>query len=443
MATPIPCESRESPDAAVGPLARLIRGLGGKGFWALTDQGVVSAADFLAITLLARWCGKSDVGVYSVVLETVFWINGLQNALILYPLTVRGAGGDRRALRGPATAALIFTLLLAPLLVPAMGIGGFLSSKRAGVAIAAMIAMLLWQLQETVRQALKTHLQFAACVPGDCIRHLGQVVGLWVLHKTHHLDVASAFDAIAVVSVLATIIQAIQVGLARVRRADLVRLAMDFWTLGRWMLPANVLSVVTSVAFVWVLQYFHGSGQAGTNTAVVLPLKITVPVSIGLAGVITPSVAKAMKEFGARAAMPVARRIILMGAVLLSPYYLLVVAFPKLMLHLFLGHRYLDYLDATPLVRLYALNFAITFFQVSLGAWVGGLGQSRLLFLTQIIKTIVGLGFALPATARWGMHGLIIGNIVVLTVESACYIYFIRAVNSGRIKPICGSPASP
>ena len=180
MITATPRGSIEKP-SSLGPLARLIRGLGGKGFWALTDQGVVSAADFLAASLITRWLGKSELGVYGVVLETVLWVNTLQNALVLYPLTVRGAGGDRQALRGPATAALIFTLLLAPLLGVAMGVGGFLSSKRAGVAIAAAIAMALWQLQETVRQALKTHLRFAACLPGDCIRHLGQVAAIWAL----------------------------------------------------------------------------------------------------------------------------------------------------------------------------------------------------------------------------------------------------------------------
>ena len=190
-----------------------------------------------------------------------------------------------------------------------------------------------------------------------------------------------------------------------------------------------MLSAVTSVAFLWVLQYFQGNDQAGTNSAIVLPLKITVPVSIGLAGVITPSVAKAMKEFGARAATPVARQILLMGGLILLPYYLFVMAFPVLTLHLFLGHRYLDYLDAAPLVRLYVLNFAVSFLQVSLGSWLGGLGQSRLLFVTQIIKTIVGLCFSLPITAKWGLHGLIIGNLVVLSVESACYVYFIRATN--------------
>ncbi len=432
-----------STDKPVGPLQRLIRSLFRRDMWALTDQGVVSAADFLAAALIARWLGKNELGIYGVVLETILWINALQGAVILYPLTVRGAGGDRKALRGPATAALLFTLLLAPLLCSAMGIAGALSSKRIGVAIAAALGMILWQLQETVRQALKAHLRFAACLPGDCIRHFGQVVGIWMLHRANLLNVTNVFVVIGVVSALATVVQALQVGLVRVGRADIVRLARDFWMLGKWMLPANVLAAVTSVGFLWVLQYFHGNGQAGTNSAVVIPLKLTVPVSIGLASVITPSVARAMKEFGARAATPVARQSILLGIALLTPYYLLVLVAPRFVLHVFLGSRYVDYLDAIPLVRLYVINFAVTFIQVSSNAWLGGLGLSRYLFYTQIIKTGVGLLISLPATAIWGVQGLILGNILALTVEAASNGYFIRLANLGRIKPVTESEPIP
>lgn len=410
-------------------LGTVLRHFGAKGFWALADQGVVSAADFLTLNLLARWFDQSAFGIYNVVLETILWVNTLQNALVLYPLTIKGAGGSRRDLRGPATAALFFTLLLAPLLCGGAAIGAGRSSGKMTVAIAAAIAVLLWQLQETVRQALKTHLRFAAAVPGDCIRHLGQVAGIYVLHKAGRLDVASAFLVIGCTSAAATIVQSLQVGLIRVRVEHLRQLAADFWVLGRWMLPAAVLSSITSVGYFWVLQYFHGDAAAGVMGAIVLPLKITVPVSIGLGSLIVPAVANTMKRINARAAGPAARQIILLGLILLIPYYLFVLAMPHVAMHLFLGRRYLTYLDATPFVRLYVFNAAVAFVQVSLGSWLAGLGQSRLLFVTQVIKTLVGLAISLPATAIWGVEGLIFGNIFALSVESGCYAYFIRRVN--------------
>lgn len=418
-----------SGQSLAAAFARLLHHFGSKGFWALTDQGVVSAADFLALNLLARWFDKADFGVYGVVLETLFWINALQGAMVLYPLTITGAGGARRDLRGPATAALLFTLLLSPLLCGGVALGAGLSSNKIAVAFAAAVSMLLWQLQETVRQALKTHLRFAAAVPGDCVRHLGQVVGIYLLHKLGRLDVASAFLVIGATSAGAVVIQSAQVGLTRLRAAHLRALAVEFWALGRWMLLAALLSSITSVGYLWVLQYYHGSEAAGVMGAIVMPLKITVPVSIGLASLIMPAVANAMKRIGAHAAASTARQIILLGLLLLVPYYIVVLAWPHLAMHLFLGQRYATYRDATPFVRLYVFNAAVAFIQISLNAWLGGLGQSRLLFLTQVIKTVIGLSIALPATAIWGIQGLILGNIFALSVEASCYAWFIRRVN--------------
>jgi hypothetical protein len=63
--------------------------------WVLIDQAVVSAGNFLTISLLSHNLAKTDAGVFGVLLETMNYLNSLQAAVIIYPLTIKGATEDR------------------------------------------------------------------------------------------------------------------------------------------------------------------------------------------------------------------------------------------------------------------------------------------------------------------------------------------------------------
>ena len=87
--------------------------------------------------------------------------------------------------------------------------------------------------------------------------------------------------------------QALQIGLEPVTRAQLRRNAADFWSLGRWTVLANSLGLITGVGYFWTLRVFQGLIATAAFAIVALPLKLANPVLLGTANLLIPAVSAA------------------------------------------------------------------------------------------------------------------------------------------------------
>jgi membrane protein implicated in regulation of membrane protease activity len=175
-ADPAPPPLNYAPDPAppaTGMLAQFLAVTKKRGIAVLIDQAVVSMGNFLTLALLGRHLIAAEFGAYGLIMETLFFLNGVQFALVIYPLTIRGATGDHGTVRQLTLASLLFTVLLVPFTVIVMGKTA-IATGVGFAAAAAVLATLLWQVQETLRRALMAELRFSAAVWGDAISYLGQ-----------------------------------------------------------------------------------------------------------------------------------------------------------------------------------------------------------------------------------------------------------------------------
>ena len=89
-----------------------------RSFWAMADQGVVSLGNFGVSILLAgcfeRAHNLSDFGAYWILMELMLFLNGMQAAVVVYPLSVRGAVADRIGLGKMTSMSLLLTLAAWP-----------------------------------------------------------------------------------------------------------------------------------------------------------------------------------------------------------------------------------------------------------------------------------------------------------------------------------------
>src|SRR5262245_60516762 len=99
--------------------------------WVLVDQGVVSAGTFISITvILARKLSQADYGAFNILFDTMLYLNSLQAALVVYPLTLQGASGERSNLGRLATGSLILSVGLLPILGIAVALSLVIQSVR-------------------------------------------------------------------------------------------------------------------------------------------------------------------------------------------------------------------------------------------------------------------------------------------------------------------------
>ena len=227
----------------------------GYGFWTLTDQSAVSLGNFLTQIVLARKLPPPEYGVFVLLFGVMIFLNACNSGLVAYPLTLKGAEADREGLRGLVTNSIFLTAALA---IPLSGvlILATLVLQKMQLAVWVVLALLFWQLQETVRRGLMAHLRHREALFGDGLSYLGQAGLIWILAHHGVLTVSATFAVIALTSAIAWVTQALQVGLKAVRWREILFIVPFFWRMGNQALFTNATDAATMQSFPWTLAFF-------------------------------------------------------------------------------------------------------------------------------------------------------------------------------------------
>ncbi len=237
-------------------------------------------------------------------------------------------------------------------------------------------AMVFWQIQETMRRTLMARLDHHRAIFGDAVSYIGQALAVGCVFALGTLSVEHAFGIIACTSAAAAAIQAAQLGLFMPgsRGTSPLQLVRQGWSLGRWVLYSNLISLLTVYATPWILRYRFGAAEVAAYVALSNLLGVTNPILAGMSNLIVPAVAKAKTERGLRAARRAAASYGLQGAALLLPYYFLLVAIPSVILRLFYG-KASPYISLTTPLRMFVAIYAMFYVTQMLAGLFNGLGR--------------------------------------------------------------------
>lgn len=429
---PIPTAPDSPP-----PGAGWRQALRSRGAWALVDQGVVSLGNCLSGIVLVAALPLTEFGAFTLLFGVLLFLNSLHQSLVTYPLSVRGASDGASALRRLAGGSVHFTALLAvPLAVGVAATAVLLG--RAPLVPWLLAALLLWQVQETLRRALMAQLRHRDALLGDAVRYLGQVLVLWLLTRRQSpLTLDLAFGAIAATSLLAAIVQAIQLRPSFSLRHCDGPLLRDAWGLGRWVLLTNAVTIVTVQAMPWTLGAFHGNAEVARFGAMALVMGITNPVVLGIGALVIPFAARAAAHDGPRAARGVAGYCGLLGALVLAPFYAAVLLVPEFVIGVFTRGN-ADYAGLSTHLRLFALAYLLAFPAQVIGALLNGLGRSRQSFGAQFVFAGATLLVSLPLAASYGLAGAVWGGLAPAAAFAA--VSFAMARRVGRDEPQRSEP---
>ncbi len=384
-----------------------------RALWAIADQCSVSGGNFLTNLILLRVMLPVDFGTYALILNAIIFFGTIQQALVTYPLCVRGARAREAQFRrlvgfAMAATALLVTVLLGPIL---FGVG--YSLNRPALILTAVLAMFFWQLQETIRSAFIARLEQRRALLGDALSYLGQAAFLGCVSYRMRPSLGLVFWTIAGTSLLALAIQIYQLGPAKPPQRIMRPLAGEFWSLGRWNLVAKLLGFLTLQAFPWLILMRHGKVQVAGFQAVFQLLAFTNPLLFSINSLITATVAK---HRGYRNSA--VRNYLLMATVLVGTYLLtLTVAGPQVMRILYGSHS--QYLRFAPLTRIFAVAWMFEMVAQYEVAILGGLRQPRGLFLAQGAGAIAAVLVALPLAYFEGIYAVGQGLLLINAVRVA------------------------
>ncbi|CAN5472147.1 hypothetical protein BH09PLA1_BH09PLA1_27280 [soil metagenome] len=400
--------------------------------WALSDQGIVSLGNCATNVLLARSLGVAEFGIFALLLEAMLFLNSLQAALVIYPLSVRGAILDRDGLRRLAGSCLMLTFVLA---LP-LGLAVIFASNAVdsfGTGLLCAVALAAGQCKETLRRAMMAHGGQRRALPGDAVSYLGQAAIVLMLSLAGLLTVNTAFAVMAFTSGAAVIVQAFQIGPRfTFRPRQLAQTSRDFWQLGRWVLMGNLTLIVTTLGCSWTLIYFHGADAVGRFQALANLMKLSNPLTICMAGLIVPAAARAFRTDGLVAAKSIARKYGLLTGGVLAPYFLFLVLLPTTSIHLLYGAAS-AYSGLGNQLRAFVVWYAALLVAQIVGCLLNAIEQSRRSFIAQLAQTLAIIFIALPLTAIYGLDGLMAGGVIANLVMAAAYLSMVRRMSEPPI----------
>ena len=409
----------------------------GRGIWALADQALLSAGNFLTNILIIRHLSPDRFGNYAVLFSVVLFLNNLHASLVTYPLSVSAGSDDAEQFRSRVRSALILTALLAIPLGGALATVAFCIGGGA-LAMAVLAAMVLWQAQETLRRSLMAR-------PAARPRHRGRCCQLprpgrrpaaaGAVGQRHAADCVcdnrpppacwprwcrrrSCSCSPALRSATG--------GCSRRSNP------------GRWgggCSSPSLVGLITVYATPWILRYCHGSKEVAAYQALSNLLGVSNPIITSMAGLIVPAVAQARSRSGIAAARHAAVQYGRQGAALLLPYYALLLLAPTFALRLFYGKNS-PYLAFTTPLRLFVVIYSLYYLAQVVFGLMNGLGRSRWSFYAQSCAAIANAAICLPLAAVVGLVGSVWGGLIPMALQLAVALLLVkRLLPRPAVKP--------
>jgi O-antigen/teichoic acid export membrane protein len=402
----------------------------GRAVWAVVDQCVVSGGNFLTNLILLRVLLPVEFGTYALILNAIVFFGTIQQALVTYPLCVRGARAGAAKFRRITGFALVGEGMLALLVLGPILFGVGSSLNRPAVVLIAVLAMFFWQMQDATRSAFIARLEQRRALPGDALSYLGQAAILGAISYKIRPSLGVAFATIAGTSLAALALQIYQIGPKLPLRRMVRPLGCEFWSLGRWYMVAKVMGFLTLQAFPWLILMRHGKVQVAGFQAVLQLLALTNPLLFSMASLVTATVAK---HRGYR--NPAVRRYLLLATGLVGTYLLVLMVAGPLVMRVLYG-RHSGYLEFAGLIRMFAVAWMFEMLAQYSVAILGGLRQPRRVFLQQMAGAGAAVMVALPLAYYRGVFavgfGLLLVNVVRAGVGAALILRCKDAGGVGR-----------
>jgi O-antigen/teichoic acid export membrane protein len=392
-----------------GALGRVLHG---REAWALADQSVVSATNFLTNVILARFMGLREFGVFALAWMSVLFVNSIQYALVISPMMSVGPKQKKEA-RPAYYGAVLFQELV---LVSACFVLVFAGLRLVGdhirhtdvgyLAVPLAVSAFAYQMQDFVRRYFFVTVQSRRALLNDALSYLTQLPILFALHWTHRLNSVSALWAMAGTSLLGFVvgwfwIEPVSFHWSRIKSAS-----AQHWKIARWLTPSSVLQWTSGNLFVLAAPVYYGATAAGVLKASQNLMGATHVWFQGLDNVIPAEAARRLHEGGVRRMMAYVRSALFKWGGLTLAFAIVMGSAPSFWLHLVYGPQMAQY---GYVLRLYALLYVLIYVGSPLRAGLLALEFTAPVFWSYLAMTIFSISLAIPMAKWLQLNGVMIG----------------------------------
>jgi O-antigen/teichoic acid export membrane protein len=390
---------------------RMLRSLGQMP-WAVADQMLISATNFISIILLARAASQSAFGEFTLVYLVLLFFNSVQAGIVTQPHNILGVtrrGDDYRVYTSSTALGQIFLSVLAVLL----GLGAWGIAAVAGLGIAPLLLALVpatisWQILEFSRRILYTENRVILATLNDLISCGGQSIVVAWLWWHNALSGAAVFHAISLTSLAGGTL-----GLWQIRRSFSARISWaafrDNWHFGKWVVGGEIVGHwLSAQSFVYLAAAILGAASAGVLKAIHTIFGPTRILADVMCTMLPIRFSRVLAERG-RAEMHAQLMLTyILTAPILGAYCLGVAIFAKPILWFLYRDRYIQ---SAPVLCVYAIAAFTSYMTMIVAAALRARRSTRRLFDGQLYGSIIAIPIGWAAIHFAGVQGAALGML--------------------------------
>jgi O-antigen/teichoic acid export membrane protein len=428
--------------------AGILRQLRGRETWALTDQAVVSATNFLTNVMLARFLGLRGYGVFALAWMSVLFVNSIQYALVIAPMMSIGpkqTGQERPSYFGAVVfqelvlVAGCFAVVFVALTIFGRSFGHV---DVRPLALPLAVSAFAYQMQDFVRRYFFATSQSRRAFLDDLFSYVTQLPALFLLHKTGHLNSVTALWTMAGTSLFGLAVGWLWMEPLAFQWPRIQSVSSRHWKVSRWLTGSALLQWTSTNLFVIAAPVYYGAAAAGVLKASQNLMGVANVWFQGLDNVVPVETARRLHAGGVRSMLAYTRSILLKWGGLTLLFAILVGAAPGLWLRLIYGPQIAQY---GYILRLYALYYLLVFVTGPLRAGLQALEYTKPHFWAYLAATAFSVLLAFPMARRLGLDGTMVGLIgAQLLLQSIIAVaLLVRANRIGAMSLVAPAVAVP
>jgi len=385
--------------------------------WAIGDQALISATNFLGMVAVARALSPGDFGIYALAFTGIYVANNFQAALITQPHGVLAAGRDAEGYRAYTASTGAMQILLTCVIVLPLVVAGLAAGLDGvgAILVAVAIAIAMWQAAEFARRVLYFERRLLAVFAVDCVSYGGQLFGLILLAVAGSLTIVSGLLVVSLTSAAAALLGLLLMHESLRARPSGSALRQNFHY-GKWLVGSEVGAFLCLSIYPFLLTAFRGPADAAVLAATNLLLNPLNVIWFAIGTAVPMALARARAARGDRAAHRELRNLYVATAPFVIAYCLVVSVFAGPLLGLVFGAVYAGF---AWVVALHAVARVIGYHDHLVSVGLRARRQTRDVFLGYAVATPFSLTVGTWLTYAFGLAGALVAMIGLAVIWTA------------------------
>ena len=294
--------SQATASSASWNFGRLWKILSGDRACSWADQAAVSLANFIALILIARWGGASEVGIYAVGYSVIAMVLTVQESMITRPYSIHLYHPHGRATEH-AFSSLVMSAILSAAVTVGLGacslaLMGF-SAEVARIGWALAVAAPFVLLREFARRFCFAHLKVVDALVLDVLVAALNIAILCSLAAMGRLSAATAFLSIGASCGVGGFAW-LYVARSHFEPSfkHLSAIFRQSSSIGKWVLFSHLTAHAQGYSSHWLIMSVMGAAATGIYAACLSIVAFANPLIYGFCNILTPRFVRTLQNEG-------------------------------------------------------------------------------------------------------------------------------------------------